>query len=152
MVSARRLPASVAPTTTWSVVAGCYLFLMATAVALLLSDVLTLFGEVIGLPTGYGLVILASPALPIGATAWWAVVERRGAYAHLRGALVGLLTALLTGLVWVARFVAVWGVEMVAVDVVTLLASFVVGVAAVAGAIVGLPLIHARRRLDAPPR
>lgn len=61
---------------------------------------------------------------------------------------VGLLTALLTGLVWVTRFVQVWGVETVAIEIVALLAAFVLVVAAVAGTIAGLPLMSARRRLD----
>lgn len=148
MAPARRLPASVSPETTWSVAAGGYLFACAIGLAVLLDDILTLFADVIGLPGAFGLVLLASPALPIGAAAWWAVVERPRIYAYRRGALAGLLTAVLTGLVWVGRFVQVWGVEMVAVEIVALLAGVVLGVAAVAGTLVGPPLLYARRRLD----
>lgn len=151
MVRALRFPSSVSPSTKWSIASGIYLFLGATAVAYLLSDLLTLLGEVIGLPPGLALAVMASPALLIGAAAWWVVVERRAAYAYRYGGLVGLLTALLTGLVWVARFVDVWGVEMATVDIVSFLVAFVLGVAAVAGALVGLPLMYARRRLDGSP-
>lgn len=151
MVRALHPLPTVSPSKKWSIAAGLYLFCWAAAVAFLLSDILTLLGEVIGLPPGFALAIVASPALLIGAAAWWAVVERRAAYAYRLGGLVGLLTALLTGLVWLARFVDVWGVEMVAVDIVAVLVAFVLGVAAVVGALVGLPLMYARRRLDGPP-
>lgn len=151
MVPDLRLPSSVSPATSWSIAAGLYLFCWAAAVAFLLADILTLLGDVIGLPPGFALAVMPSPALPIGAAAWWAVVERRAAYAYRYGGLVGLLTALLTGLVWVARFVDVWGVEMAAVDIVSVLVAFVLGVAAVVGALVGLPLMYTRRRLDGSP-
>lgn len=150
MVPALRHPDSVSPATKWSIGAGLYLFVWATAVAYLLSDILTLFGEVIGLPARAAMVVLAVPSLVIGAVAWWAAVERRGAYAYRLGVLVGLLTAVVTGLVWMVRFVAVWGVELLAVEAVAILAAVVLGVAAVAGALVGLPLMYARRRLDGP--
>lgn len=148
MVPALPSSSRVTPSTKWSVAAGCYLFLCATALAFLLADLLSLLGEVIGLPPVFGLAIMAGPALVIGAFAWWAIVERRADYAYRRGVIVGFLTALLTGLVWLVRFVDVWGVEMVAVGIVATLAAFVLGVAAIAGALVGLPLMYARRRLD----
>lgn len=131
----------------WSIGAGIYMFVWATATAFLLYDVLVLLAEVIGLPTGYAMVVLASPALVFGAVAWWAVVERRNAYTYRFAGTFGLVTALLTGLLWTVRFVSVWGFEMVAVDIVTLLVVLVLGLAVVAGVLTGLPLMYARRRL-----
>lgn len=147
MTSARQSRAPLPPATTWSIGAGLSLFLCATAVAYALSDLLALLGDVIGLPAGFAMVILASPSLAIGALLWWTVVERRAAFAYRFGAGVGLLTAALTGLLWVLRFVDVWGFEMLAVDVVAVLAAVVLGVAVTVGAIIGLPLMYARRRL-----
>lgn len=145
---ATALPADFAltPATTWAAYAGGYLFVCGTATAFLLADLLRLLADVIGLPAGLGLVILASPALGIGAGTWWAFVERRGAYSYPAGGLVGFLTALLTGLVWTARFVSAWGVEMVAIPIVAFLVVFVLGVVGVAGGLTGLPLMYARRR------
>lgn len=124
------------------------MFAMATATALLLSDVLALLADVIGLPPAYAMAIFASPALVIGAGLWWGAVERRGSYSYLIGGLVGSVTALLTGLLWTVRFVGVWGREMLAAEIVSLLVLFVLGSVVVAGAIIGLPLMYARRRLD----
>jgi hypothetical protein len=138
--------AGVSPSVKWSVYAGLCLFGCATVTAVLLADVLALFAEVVGLPARYAMVLLASPALLVGTVTWWAVVERRRAYAYRVGGAVGLLTALLTGLLWTARFVTVWGVEMLAVPIVAVLVLFVLGITAVAGVLVGLPLMYARRR------
>lgn len=127
------------------------MFIMATATALLLSDVLALLADVIGLPPAYAMAIFASPALVIGAGLWWGAVERRGSYSYLIGGLVGSVTALLTGLLWTTRFVVVWGTEMLAVDAVSLLVGAVLGVVVLAGAFTGLPLMYARRRLESGP-
>lgn len=151
MDAALRRDSSVPPSITWSIYAGFYLFACATATALLLSDVLGLLAEVLGLPAAYWMVVLASPALVVGAVAWWAAVERRRSYTYLLGSAVGLVTALLTALLWTARFVASWGFEMLAVPAVSVLATVVVGVAAVAGGLAGLPLVYARRRLARGP-
>lgn len=141
----------VPPSVRWSAVAGLYLFVCGTATALLLADVLALLAEVIGLPMALWMVVLASPALVVGAVAWWAVVERRGSYSYLLGGTVGLVTALLTGLLWTGRFASAWGIEMLAVGVVPLLVGVVLGLAAIAGALTGLPLMYARRRLAGRP-
>lgn len=127
--------------------AGLYLFGCGVALAVLLNDMLTLLGDVMGLPAPYSLAIFAIPALVFGALSWWLVVERRAAYAYRFGAVVGLLTALLTGAVWTALFVAVWGVEMVTVPMVAVLVGFVLGFAVVAGVLSGLPLMYVRRRV-----
>lgn len=138
----------VTPPAKWSMYAGLYMFLCGTAVAFLLYDVLALLGEVLGLPAAFTTVILASPSLAIGALVWWALVERRASYTYLVGGAAGLLTALLTGVVWVARFVSGWGVEMgLAVGV---LIGFVLGVAVTGGVLAGLPLMYARRRSKPP--
>lgn len=124
------------------------MFVCATATAFLLHDLLGLLGEVIGLPAAYAMVILASPALAIGAVVWWAVVERRDAYTYRLGGAFGLVTALLTGLLWTVRFVGFWGFEMLVIPIVAFLVAFVLGLTALAGVLAGLPLMYARRRLD----
>ena len=130
--------------------AGAYLFVCATLTAFLLSDVLVLLGDALGLPAGYAMFVLASPALAVGAVGWWALVERRGSYTYLVGAAVGLLTALLTGLVWIVRFVSSWGVEFLLT--VGVLVGVVLGWAVAAGVLAGLPLMYARRRWLADER
>lgn len=151
MDPALRSSSGVSPSRKWSLCAGLYTFVCGTVAAFVLSDVLALLADVIGLRTEYAMVALASPALVIGTVAWWAVVERRSAYTYLRGGTFGLVTALLTGLLWTARFVTVWGFEMLAVPVVPFLVVFVLGVAAVAGVLTGLSLMYARRRLNGRP-
>jgi len=130
----------------WSLYAGGYAFGCAALTAFLLSDLLGLFAEVIGLPPVAGMPLLATPALVVGAVVWWALVERRDAPTYLRGAAFGLLTALLTGTLWTVRFVSVWSVEMLTAGPVPLLVGFVLGAVAVAGVLVGLPITYARRR------
>jgi len=141
-------PSGLGPFTSrqWSLLAGAYAFGCATLTALVLSDVLGLFAEVIGLPTAISLPLLATPALVAGTGVWWALVERRGAVTYVRGAAFGLFTALLTGGVWTARFVSVWSVKMLTAGPVPLLVGFVLGAVAVAGVLVGLPFTYARRR------
>ena len=143
--SLRRTAASTS-SVRWSLLAGAYAFCCAAFTAASLSTVLDLFGEVIGLPTAFVVPILAAPALLAGALVWWALVERRGTVTYLRGAAFGLLTALITGLVWTARFVSVWSPEMLAADPVRLLVGFVFAAVAVAGILVGLPITYVRRR------
>ena len=130
----------------WSLYAGVYALGCAALTALLLSDVLGLFADVVGLPAAVGMPLLATPALVAGAGVWWSLVERRGAVTYLRGAADGLLTALVTGGLWTARFVAVWGAEMLSAGPVPLLVGFVLAAVAVAGVLVGLPFTYARRR------
>lgn len=136
------------PTLRWSIYAGGYMFVCGLIVALLLSDMLTLLAEVIGLPVPYSIVILASPTLFIGAVTWWLVVERPGSYTYRLGGFFGLATALLTGLLWTIRFVGIWGFEMLSIPIVSLLVVFVFGVVVIAGSLSGLPLMYARRRLN----
>ncbi|OYR56260.1 hypothetical protein [Halorubrum halodurans] len=130
----------------WSFLAGVYAFGCATLTARLLSGMLGLFAEVIGLPPGVSVAILASPALVAGAGIWWALVERRGAYTYPAGAAFGLLTALATGMAWTVRFVSVWSLEMLTAGPVPLLVGLVLGMTALAGTLVGLPIAYARRR------
>lgn len=142
-----RTASSFPPTIRWSVYAGLYAFVCATALAFLLSDVLVLLGDVLGLPGAYSMFIFASPTLAIGASVWWALVERRGAYSYVIGGAFGLVTALLTGLLWVLRFVSTWGLEMLRANGIQILVGFVLGMAVVAGGLSGLGLMYARRRL-----
>lgn len=148
MALARYPDTDVPPSTKWSVYAGVYMFVWATATAFLLSDILGPLADVIGLPAPFAMGILASPTLVIGAATWWAVVERQGAFSYRLAGACGLVTALLTGLLWTARFVTVWGVEMLVIPIVSLLVLLVLGLAVIAGVLTGLPLMYARRRLS----
>lgn len=132
----------------WSISAGLYMFVCGTTMAFLLDDLLSILADVIGVPTEYSMAILASPALVIGTVAWWTVIERRDSYTYLLGGIFGLVTALLTGVLWTARFVRFWGFEMLTVDGVSLLVVLVLGLAIVTGFLTGLPLMYARRHLD----
>lgn len=147
MDHARRAIAAASPPLRWSTLAGLYMFACGTATAYLLEDLLALLGDVIGLPAAAAMVILASPAFVFGAVVWWAVVERRRTYSYRLGVVFGLITALLTGLLWTVRFVSVWGLEVLGVEVVSLLVVFVLGVVAIVGGLTSLPLMYARRRL-----
>ncbi|WP_066414676.1 hypothetical protein [Halorubrum aethiopicum] len=135
----------------WSLLAGVYAFGCATLTAALLSGMLGVFAEVIGLPPRVSMAILASPAFVAGAGIWWALVERRGAYTYPAGAAFGLLTALATGAAWTVRFVSVWSLEMLTAGPVPLLVGLVLGTAALAGTLVGLPIAYVRRRSASRP-
>lgn len=124
------------------------MFVCGTAVALLLSDMLVLLVDVIGLSTEYWMVILASPAFAIGAVVWWTTVERRDSYTYILGGAFGLITALLTGLLWTVQFLRSWGFEMAKIPIITFLIVFVLGFTAIAGAITAIPLMYTRRRLN----
>lgn len=150
MNDSRRRTTDLTSATRWSLLAGGYAFGCAALTALLLSSVLGLFAEVIGLPTAFATPILAAPAFLAGACVWWALVERRGTATYLRGAAFGLLTALATGLAWTARFVSVWSAEMLAAEPVRVLVGFVFAAVAVAGVVVGLPIAYVRRRNREP--
>lgn len=134
----------------WSLSAGVYAFVCATAmVALLLSPVSRALGPG---PAGYRAVSMAAPVAVVGAVVWWAVVERRGGRAYPLGAASGLATAFLTVLFWVLAYAAVWGAGSVSrtVDVVSLagsLIAFVLAVTLPAGVVAGVALLYARRRL-----
>lgn len=147
MDTALHTGSSVSSSVKWAAYAGLYMFVCGTVVAYLLSNLLALLADVIGLPVGYAMAAFASPILVIGTAVWWLLVERRTAYTYPIGGLFGLVTASTTGLLWTARFVDVWGVEMATVDVVAYLVAFVVGVAVGGGVLAGLPMMYARRRL-----
>lgn len=130
----------------WALLAGGYAFGCATLTAFLLSSALGLFAEVIGLPTAFAMPLLAAPALVAGASVWWALVERSGTVTYLRGGAFGLVSALVTGGFWTARFASVWSVEMLTAGPVPLLVGFVLGAVSVAGVLVGVPFAFVRRR------
>lgn len=151
MSSALRSDTSRNESLRWSMYAGLYMYVCGTVVAFAFDDMLSLLADVIGLPGTYAMPLLASPALPVGALAWWVVVERRNSRAVRFGGVYGALTALLTWALWTARFVDVWGSEMLAATGVRYLVGFVLAVVLVAGAITGLPMMYARRRLAPEP-
>lgn len=130
----------------WAGYAGIYMFVCAAVTTAVLNDVLVLLGDIIGVPAPYSLVVFASPTLVIGALTWWGLVERRDSYTYLATTGFGLVTALLTGLVWTGPLAILWGVEMLVVPIIAVLVGFVFGVAVVAGAVVALPLMYVRRQ------
>lgn len=118
--------------------------------ASLLDELLFLLADVIGLPTEYAMGIFAIPALFVGMGVWWSLIERRNAYTYGYGAMFGLVTAFVTGIIWTLRFVNVWGIETLTADVVPYLVGFVLGVATLTGILTGVLLMGARRRFDEP--
>lgn len=151
MVTALHREFSASPSIKWSLIAGIYLFVCGIVTVVLLDEILSLLADVIGLPATYALIVCAAPILLIGSDTWWAVVERRDAYTYLFGAVAGLLTAVLTGLLWTAQFVGVWGVEMLMTPMVSVLVLFVFGITVLAGALTGVPLMYARRHVAPSP-
>ncbi|WP_096393498.1 hypothetical protein [Halorubrum trapanicum] len=135
-----------APSRRWSLYAGAYAFGCGAATSLLLSAVLRVFVQVIGLPESFPVPLLAAPALLVGGAVWWALVERRAAYTYPAGVAYGALTALGTGLCWTALFLVVWSVDLLAAGPTPLLVGLVVGGTTAAGALIGPPLILVRRR------
>jgi hypothetical protein len=125
---------------------GVYLFLWGVGLAAALSDMLRLLADAIGLPRGYWMFLIAAPVLVLGPGLWWWLVERRRAYGYRWGGLFGLVAAVLTGLLWTARFVSVWGFEMIALSMVAILAALVLGIVALAGLLTGLVFMAGRRR------
>ncbi|ESS09641.1 MAG: hypothetical protein A07HN63_00446 [uncultured archaeon A07HN63] len=146
-MGSRRAVADAISSRRWSVFAGVYLFLCGTAVAVLLSDLLGLLADVIGLSVEHWMVVLAGPAAPIGAGVWWIAVERRGAYSYLAATLFGLTATLLTGLLWTGRFIQVWSLELAAVRMTGLLILVVLGFTAVSGVLAAVPFMYLRRRV-----
>lgn len=132
--------------TRWTLAAGLYTYAIGTVLAFAMDEILGLFGEVIGLTPPLSLLVFGTPALVVGAATWWVLVERPATYGYLRGGAFGLLTALITGLVWTARFVTVWGAEMLVAGPVPLLVGFVLIIVCAGGLIAGLPFTFARRR------
>lgn len=132
--------------TRWSIYAGGYMFAWGVMIAMLLSDILTLLADVIGIPAQYWVIVFSSPIVFVGAGTWWFLIERPRHYTYRWGGLFGLLTAMLTALLWTGRFVSVWGVEMLAVRMVYLLAGVVFAIAGIAGLLLGVVFMYPRRR------
>lgn len=147
-MDASRAPVSaVGSSGKWSLCAGVYMFVCGVATTLLLSDVLVLLADAIGLTTRYWMIVLASPAFAIGAVVWWTTIERRGSYTYPLGGAFGVITTLLAGLLWTAQFIRFWGFEMIGVPMIAFLTVFVLGSVATVGVLTALPLMYARRRL-----
>ena len=132
----------------WSVYAGLYMCICGTVMAILLSDVLSILADAVGLPSGYWTIVVASPAIAIGAVVWWAVIERHDSHTYRRGIVFGLLTALLTGVLWTGYFITIWGFEMAEVPIIAFFIGLVLAFAALAGVLSAIPLMYARHRLD----
>lgn len=130
----------------WTLFAGVYAFGCGAITARLLSGLLRVFVEVIGLPASFPVPLLAAPALLVGSGVWWLLVERNAAYTYVIGVAYGLLTAFGTGLLWTAWFVVVWGVDLLAAGPTPLLVGLVLALTTVAGALIGPPILFFRRR------
>lgn len=137
------------PSPRWSLLAGAYAFAFGAVAARLLSTVLRVFAQVVGLPESFPVPLLAAPALPVGAAVWWLLVERRRAYTYRAGVAYGAFTALGTGICWTAWFLVVWSVDLLAAGRTPLLVGLVIGVTTVIGALMGPPMVFLRRRIRA---
>jgi high-affinity Fe2+/Pb2+ permease len=135
-----------APSRRWSVLAGVYAFGCGAVTALVLSAVLRVFAQVIGLPESLPVPLLAAPALLVGGVVWWALVERRATYTYPAGMWYGALTALLTGFVWTTWFLVVWSVDLLIAGPTLLLVALVFALTTLAGTLIGPPMIFVRRR------
>lgn len=134
------------PSVKWSLYVGIYTLLCAAVLLLVISQVATLVAELLVLPSDSALW-LAGPVPVIGAVVWWGIVERRDKYTYPRGGAVGLVTALLTVLFWIIRAAFVWGPKGVLAGWPLVFAVLVPTV--LAALIAELPVMYARRRLDA---
>jgi hypothetical protein len=106
-------------------------------------------GQLLPYTTGPPAVFLALPVPSVGAIAWWAVVERRGAYSYPRGAAAGAVTALGATLCWLVVYAFVWGPRLVATG--GILIAVVLVVTVPTAALVMLPLLYVRRQRSAEP-
>jgi hypothetical protein len=142
-----RSATATAGPTAWSLATGAYLFCCAVLALGSLGPVTRTLAPVLGVPAGPVAVVFAAPAPVLGATAWWLLVERRGTYGYLRGVASGVAAAVGTVACWVLVGGVIWGPRLVVTGAV--LVGVVLVVAAPAGAIAGVPLVYARRRLGA---
>jgi hypothetical protein len=148
METALQADSNVASPMAWSVTVGIYMFIVGTILSSGLYSILSVLAEVINLPVSNAGVVFASPALVFGGVAWWVIVERRDTRSYRHGVFVGVITALLTGLVWTTVFVAIWGIEMLIVPIAAFFVALVLGIAIIVGGLAGLPLMYARRQLN----
>ncbi|SFR39969.1 MULTISPECIES: hypothetical protein [Halorubrum] len=130
----------------WALFAGGYAFACGAVTAGLLSTVLGLFAEVVGLSPSFPVPLLAAPALLVGTAVWWLLVERRATYTYPAGVAFGALTALGTGLCWIAWFLVVWSVDLLVAGPTPILVGLVIGLTTAAGALIGPPITFLRRR------
>lgn len=136
---------SRSPSVTWSLLAGAYTFLCSSLVLGPLGAVSDTLLTVLGLPETYAAVLVPASSAAVGAVCWWALVERRAAYAYPFGALFGLVTAVVTVLGWTVAVAVVWGPRTVLLAGGVVI-GFVLALTAPIGAVAGLPLLYARRR------
>lgn len=144
-----RSTAGVAPATRWALAAGAYAFLWSTVLLWRMGAVTDALGQLLPYTTGPPAVFLALPVPSVGAIAWWAVVERRGAYSYPRGAAAGAVTALGATLCWLVVYAFVWGPRLVATG--GILIAVVLVVTVPTAALVMLPLLYVRRQRSAEP-
>jgi len=148
MTTAFQEESNITSPMAWSVFAGFYMFIIALILSSGLDSILSVFAEVISLSVPNPGAVFAIPALVFGAGTWWRIVERRDASLYRHGVIVGVATALLTGLVWTTVFVAVWGFEMLIVPMNAFLIVLVLSIATLVGGLASLPLMFTRHRLN----
>lgn len=134
--------------TTWSIAAGGYAFLCGTALLATMQPTSEILLGLLGSPPGPPMVLMAAPSALFGAVVWRAVVERRGAYSYVRGAVFGGITALATVFAWILAFLETWGFDLVATG--WFVIAWVLAMTVMGGLVGGLPLMYARRRLAVP--
>lgn len=129
----------------WAAFAGVYAFVCSSLLLLGLSPVTTTLAKLLRLPSGVAPFLLAAPVTVIGAVVWWAGVERPDARTYLRGAVAGLLTAVVAVLFWLSVYSFVWTPELVLTAWVVVL--FVVAVSAPVAIVAMTAFVYLRRRV-----
>lgn len=137
-------PSARRSSTVWSLCAAGYAFGCAAALVSVLGTPVETVATALTLPSD-STVLVAAPATPFGAVVWWALVERRRAHSYLAGGAAGLVTALLTVAFWSVWAATVWGPRLVWVT--GLLVGAALAVSLPVGAVAGVPLMIARRRV-----
>lgn len=131
----------------WSLYAAVYAYCCGVVLLAPLGFVADALVQILGQSTTFTVVLVPGSGAIVGAIAWWGIVERRGAYTYPSGGLAGLATALGTVLLWVVALATVWAPRFVVLGGAVI--AFVLAVVGPVGFVAGLPLLYARRRMDA---
>lgn len=126
----------------WSVYVGIYTFLAGVGLLVPLWVIARTVVEILGMPTGFAVILVPGSSAVIGAVVWGAVVEQRNTYTYLLGITGGLVTGVLTVLCWTLAVATIWGLEAVLAARIVIL--FVLTVVGLVASVAWVPMIYAR--------